>query len=225
MNTQERKKSRVLTTVWPAAALALACVWLAGCHTTAYQQGDRVAGSSRTAAQEVQTQSQTLEATLATLSDLVDKPNADLKPQFQSFSSALDRLTTAAGQGRVVGSHLVRSNTAYLAAWNKQLTTITNADVRSRSEARKTEVSNQFNAAHNQYTQAQAALWSQVEYLQDIRRALSTDLTAGGLEAVKPLVRTASDNASNVQTALTQARTNLTALSTAMSSAGGPSGK
>ena len=225
MKTYEQSESRALTQVWPAVALALAGVWLAGCHTTVYQQGDRAAGSSRAAATELQTQSQALEGTTATLSNLVYKPAPDLKPQFQSFSAALDGLAAAARRGGVTGSHLERSNALYFAAWDKQLTTITNADVRSRSEARKTEVSNQFNAAHNQYTQAQAALWSQVEYLQDIRRALSTDLTAGGLEAVKPLVRTASDNSNNVQTALTQARTNLTALSTAMSSAGGPSGK
>ena len=162
---------------------------------------------------------------MTALNDLVDKPATDLKPQFQSFSTALDQLVAATRQGGAAGSRLERSNTVYLAAWSKQLTTITNADVRSRSEARKAEVNKQYDATHNQYAQAQGSLWSLVEYLQDIRKALSTDLTAGGLEAAKPLVRTARTDAGKVQTALTQARTNLMALGAAMSSTGGPSGK
>ena len=224
MNTHEPKQSPASTHVLLAAALALAVVCLAGCHTTVYQQGDRAAGSSRTAAAEVQTQSQAIEATITALSNLVYQPAADLRPQFQSFSTALDRLVAAAKHGGVTGSHLVRSNSAYFDAWNAQLTTITNADVRSRNEARRGDVINQFNAALKQYTEAQGALGSLVDYLQDIRRALSTDLTAGGVEAVKPLVSTGSANASKVQSGLTQSRANLSALSTAMSSAGGPGG-
>lgn len=125
----------------------------------------------------------------------------------------------------MTGNHLVRSNAAYIAAWNKQLGTITNADVRSRSEARKAEVTNQFNATNAHYAQAQSALRSLVNYLQDIRKALSTDLTLSSVEAVKSIVSNARTNASNVQAALAQAGTELTALSASMSSASGPSGK
>ena len=174
---------------------------------------------------EIQTQSQTVAAAMTTLSNLVDKPAADLKPQFQCFSAALDSLVVAAKQGGVTGSRLEHSNTVFLAAWNKQLTTITNADVRSRSDARKAEVTNQFNAANAHYAQAQSALWSLVDYLQDIRRALSADLTPGGIEAVKNIASNAKTNASNVQAALAQSGTELTALSTSMSSARGPSEK
>lgn len=113
MKTYEQSESRALTQVWPAVALALAGVWLAGCHTTVYQQGDRAAASSRAAATELQTQSQALEGTTATLSNLVYKPAPDLKPQFQSFSAALDGLAAAARRGGVTGSQLERSNALY----------------------------------------------------------------------------------------------------------------
>ena len=224
MNTHERRESRVLTPVLPVSALVLAAVWLAGCSTTVYHQGDKAAGSSRTAALKVQTESQALAGTMATLNNLVDKPAADLKPQFQCFSAGLDSLVAAAKRGTVTGNELVRSNAAYFAAWHQQLATITNADVRSRSEARKVEVCNQFNTANHLYAQAQDDLRSLVDYLQDIRRALSADLTASGVEAVKPLVTTANTNAGKVQTALSQAGTELAALSTRMSSAGGETG-
>jgi len=67
-------------------------------------------------------------------------------------------------------------------------------------------------------------LWSLVDYLQDIRKALSADLTVGGVDAMKPLVSNANTNANSVQTALAQAKTDLNSLSTQMSSAGGLGG-
>jgi hypothetical protein len=137
----------------------------------------------------------------------------------------LDGLTTALKQGGVRGDQLVRSNAVFLASWSKDLTTITNADVRSSSEARRTEVSKQIDAATAHYKQAQDALRSVVNYLQDIRRALSTDLTRNGVEAVKPLVSNANATTSKVQEALTQANTDLTALSAQMSSATGATAK
>jgi len=225
MNTQKQMRSGAWGQVRITAALALAGAWLAGCSTTAYKQGDRAADSAQAAAMQAQTETQALAGTMATLNNLVDKPAADLKLQFQSFNSALETLATAAKRSGVAGDHLMRSNTAFLTAWEKQLTTITNADVRSRSEARRTEVIKQFDAANNRYVEAQDALRSLVDYLQDIRRALSTDLTANGIEAVKSLVSNANTTTSKVQTALAQANTDLTALSTQMSSARGPTAK
>lgn len=207
------------------AALALAGAWLGGCSTTVYKQGDRAADSAQAAAMQAQTESQALAGTLATLSNLVDKPAPDLRLPFQSFSAALDGLAAALKQGGTRGEQLVRSNALFLASWSKDLTAITNADVRSSSEARRTEVSKQIDAATAHYKQAQDALRSLVDYLQDIRRALSTDLTQNGVGAVKPLVSNASTTASKVQDALTQANTDLTALSAQMSSARGPTPK
>lgn len=225
MNTQKQNRSGVWVQVQRAAALALAGAWLVGCSTTAYKQGDKAAESARVAAMQAQTESQALEGTMATLNNLVDKPAADLKPEFKSFSSALEALVAAAKRSKVKGDQLVRHDTAFLTAWEKQLTTITNTDVRDRSEARRTEVVKQFDAANNRYVEAQDALRSLMDYLQDIRRALSTDLTANGIEAVKPLVNNANTTTSKVQAALAQANTELTALSTQMSSARGLAAK
>jgi hypothetical protein len=205
--------------------LALAGSWLTGCSTTVYKQGDRAAGSAQVAAFQAQTERQALAGTLATLTNLAGKPAADLKPQFESFNAALDGLAEAAKQGGVTGERLVRSNAVFLAAWAKDLTTITNADVRSRSETRRTEVSKQIDVATSHYKQAQDALWSLIHYLQDVRRALSTDLTAQGVEALKPSANNANATASKVQDALSQANTSLTALSAQMSSARGTAPK
>ena len=204
--------------VLAAAALALAGVWLAGCKTTVYKPGDRAADTAQAAAIAIQTEGQSLTGTTSTLNDLVDNPSADLKPQFRNFNAALDSLVAARKRGEAARDHLARSSAAFFADWDKQLTTMTNIDVRTRSEARKADVSRQLDAANNRCIQAQESLRSSVGYLQDIRRALSTDLTRNGVEAVKSLVRNANTTVSTVQADLTQASTELKALSAQMSS-------
>jgi hypothetical protein len=221
MNTHEQTRSRVGMEGLAAGALALGMIWLAGCSTTGYKQGDRAAESAQTAALAVQTESQTLASTVTALNALVEKPAADLKPQFNNFNSALDQLVTAAKHAEAARKRLVSNYTAYFSAWTKQLTTITNADVRSESQSRKTEVSNKFDAANKSYQQSQTALRSLVDYLQDIRKALSVDLTASGLESAKPLVSNANTTAGKVKPDLEQAGTDLRALSAQMSSARG----
>ncbi len=57
-----------------------------------------------------------------------------------------------------------------------------------------------------------------MDYLQDIRRALRSDLTPGGLAAVKNVVTKADENAGKVQTALGRLATDLNASGTRMSS-------
>ncbi len=222
MNTKKQMSWAACGRIVATAATGLAVAWLVGCNTTVYKQGDRTADAAWAAAMQVQTECQALAAVQATLNGLVDKPAADLRPQFMSFSSSLDVLVSAAKRAEVSGEHLVRSNANFVAAWDKQLTTITNAEVRSTSEARKTEVSKQFDAAHKHFLEAQDALRPLVSYLQDIRKALSADLTPGGVAAVKELAGNANTTTGKVQTDLAQAMADLKALSAAMSSTRAP---
>ncbi len=224
MNMKIQNQIRSILGVRAGAVVAIACagVWLAGCTTTAYKQGDRAADAARTTAMQVQTERQALEAAQATLNNLIDKPAADLKPQLLSFSTALETLAAAAKKAEIRGDQLMRGNAAFMAAWEKQLTTITDAKVRSRSEERKSGVSNRFDAAHNRFLKSQDTLRPLISYLEDLRKALSADLTPGGVEAVKGLATNANSTATKVQSDLADAITQLNALSASMSSAQAP---
>ncbi len=90
--------------------------------------------------------------------------------------------------------------------------------VRDQSVSRKTQVSNELNTIYERYRQNQAVVEPLIAYLRDIRTALSIDLTAGGIAAVKPLADNAEQNARKVQTALAQLSDELTASGVRMSS-------
>jgi hypothetical protein len=106
----------------------------------------------------------------------------------------------------------------YLQAWDRQLQAIDYQHIRDLSEARRSEVTNRVESINRRYQESQAAVQPLIAYFQDIRKALSTDLTPGGLEALKGVVQNANDNVAKVQTALEALTTELTNSSAGMSS-------
>ena len=61
------------------------------------------------------------------------------------------------------------------------------------------EVAHRFETVSQSYQEAQTVVQPLIDYFEDIRRALNSDLTRGGLAAVKDIVGNADDNAAKVQ--------------------------
>jgi len=186
--------------------LASFAAGLAGCSTTGYERGDAAARSLQNAAAEVQIQSRELRFTMSTLETLVNKPAVDLKPQFDTFSKSLNRLQAAVARNQRAAEAVVAKNAEYLASWDRQITNMNYEVVRTRSVERRGEVTDRFAAVTRRYAEARTVMRPLLAYLTDIRRALSSDLTLAGLEAIKPIVSNAGENAGKVQLALAGSR-------------------
>ena len=198
---------------------------LAGCKTAGYVKSDVTAVNLETNATDVRAQSRALEATLTNLTDLVNRSAGDLRPQFQRYSSSLDQLVAANKRASTAAARLSKKSAAYFAAWDKQLPTINDEALRKQSEARRVEVKTQYEATSRNYQEAQKSMVPVIEYLLDIRKVLSADLTPSGLQATKPALNNASERAAKVQTELAQTATELDALGSRMSSSVSPAGK
>jgi hypothetical protein len=216
MKAQPKPES-ISTWIISFAGLAVASA-LMGCASTGYDRSDAAAHSFQSTASEIQSESLALDTTLAALKDLVNKPAADLKVQFHVYETSLDRLIAASNRAESSGRVMRARNEAYLQAWDKQLAEMNYEHIRKSSEARKVEVCNQFEAVDKRYEEMHSALVPLTAYLEDIRKALSADLTREGLDAVKPIVAKADENAARVQTALGKLATDLTISGTRLSS-------
>ena len=218
---------------WPGSlVVAIASLLLAGCASSGYKKSDVAAQSLRTAASEVQAENSALDLTMATLHDLVNttgagaqpgdkrfnKPSVDLKPGFERFSKALERLQAAAARNDQAAAKIAQKHAAYLANWNKELAEMKYEAVKTQSQARKNEVSQRFESVNRRYAEARAAMQPLIEYLVDVRKALSNDLTTGGLESVKPIVQNAEENTTKVRAALARLTNELNASSTQLAS-------
>ncbi len=218
MNVNHQTQSHRWIQFLPAGLLAVALVGFAGCQTTGYQKSDAAALNSQVAATHMQAEGEALAATLTSLNDLIHQPATDAKPQFVQFSAALDRLHGTAKQAAKSLDHIGRKRAAYFKVWDKEIAALENEEIRQRSQARRAEVNNQFDATRQQCDEAQNGLLPLIAYLQDLRKALSTDLTRNGLIAAQPSLVNANERARQVQTDLTEANAALDALSARTSS-------
>jgi hypothetical protein len=202
MKTAKNSKKSVSSLILNLICILGTAIGITGCQTHGYQKGDAASASLRTAASEVQAESRALDLTMATLRELVNKSTGDLKLQYERYSKALARLEASAARTDRMAGTVAQKNAAYFEAWNRQLGTMEYPAIRTVSETRKAEVSDRFQAVTRRYNEARAAMQPLISYLNDIRKALATDLTPGGLAAVKPIVNNAETNTVKVQNAL-----------------------
>ena len=217
MNSNYREWTGVMR-AGQVVILAASLAWVAGCSTAGYKKSDAAALSMQTASAEVEAESGAAEIAVNSLKTLVNEPGADLRPPFRHFSTAVDRLATAADRTRITGERMAKRSAAYFESWDKHLQQIEFVHVRDVSATRMTEVTNQFAVLHQRYRESQEAVQPLITYLRDIRTALSTDLTSAGLVSVKDLAENAATNANKVRSTLAALTTELGSSSARLSS-------
>src|SRR5215472_13959101 len=67
-------------------------LYLSGCASPSYKQADSASTSLQKAAVAINTENRAIDATMNALDDMVNKPAADLRPQFARFNSSLNWL-------------------------------------------------------------------------------------------------------------------------------------
>jgi ABC-type transporter Mla subunit MlaD len=204
------------------AAFVLAAALFAGCATTGYDKAGGTSSSMEKAAQTISKSSTQVDQVMTALSDLVSNPGADLKPQFQKFSSAMSGLESTVKDlnGRV--ADVQKQGADYFKNWDAELAKIQNEGIRNSSAARKKAVAGQFDAVQTNYNQVKKDLDPFVSDLKDIRTALGTDLTAGGVASVKGIVSNADKRAIPVHKSLDALAKSFNDLGVSLSAAAPP---
>jgi chromosome segregation ATPase len=196
------------------AALLLA----AGCTSSGYDTGNQTAQNIQTAANRIAALPGQIDKTVASLDELVKKPQADLRPQFKQFTANLNEVESAAKDIAAKRRSMGEKSKEFFAKWDAQLAQITNEDIKARSEARKKEVSDRMEAIKRSYTEAETAFRPFMSELKDVQKYLSVDLTPGGTAAIKNTVTKADEDAAKLNTTITQLAEQFKALGLAMSS-------
>jgi chromosome segregation ATPase len=197
--------------------LAALLAAVAGCQTSNYETGNATAGVLKTSAGKLETSKARVDSTLAALNDLVDKP-ANLPAQYAKYSDAVAGLQSSAKDVAAEIADMRAKSTAYFQGWDQQAAQIQNADIKTRSMARKKEVLDRFTKVKLSYTQVSDSYHPFMSDLQDIQTALGTDLTTGGIAAIKGAAEKANEDAIPLKKAGDDLSEDLKDLSAAMSS-------
>jgi hypothetical protein len=173
------------------ALIAFAAL-LGACASSGYKQADKMAVSLQEAAQGIDETLAPFDAALIALSDLVNNPGTDMAPQFQSYSAAVNRLDAQAQVASGQAEAMRLEGLAYFQKWNEERAEIQDGPLRIRSFDRKIAVGTQFEDVWSSYAESKSEFDPFMSDLKDIRTALGTDLTHGGLDSIRSLANKAN---------------------------------
>lgn len=175
-----------------------------GCASVGYEQADATSSSLQAAAQSIDDTLLPLSAVLVALDDLVTAPGEDLTTQFEIYSSAVSQLEESVKSVNMHASQMQTQGDAYFQNWEAELANIQSNDIQSRSRDRKQAMAKQFREVSDGYARTRDELTPFVSDLIDIRTALGTDLTEGGLNSLNGLLKTANREAASLRKSMIQ---------------------
>jgi hypothetical protein len=209
-----KRSFQCITTGLATCAIALLAT---GCASSGYNKGEKTAQNIQTAANRIAALPALVDKTLASLDAMVNKPAADLRPQFKQFNADLAEVESAAKEVGAARRSMGEKGKEFFAAWDAQLAQINNEDIKARSEARKKEVSDRMEAIKRSYTEAEMAFRPFFNNLKDVQKYLSVDLTTGGVAAIKDTVAKANQDAVKLKASAVKLADDFKALGVAMS--------
>jgi hypothetical protein len=110
---------------------------------------------------------------------------------------------------------------AYFAKWDKESARMQNEDIRHRSQERKQEVAANFARISQQYDETKTLFQPFMSDLRDVQNYLNTDLTAGGLAAIKDVAAKSASDAIPLKESMGRLSEAFKSLSLSMSTSSG----
>ena len=161
-----------------------AFVLAAGCASSG-GKGQATSDSIQRTADAAAKVNTTLDVVVNALNDLTANPQPDLRPQFKAYKSAVSDLDSVASKVRSAATAMDGKAEQLMAEWDKQLALVNNEDIKARSADRKNEVNERLNDIKTSFAEAKERFTPVQSDLKDILIYLETDLTPGGVAAIK----------------------------------------
>ncbi|MGC3960317.1 MAG: DUF2959 family protein [Verrucomicrobiota bacterium] len=187
-----------------------------GCAKRGYHTGERTATNLQAMATKVEMAGRQMDIAVTELDSLVNSPQPDLRPQFDRFSAAVGQLSTLATNLAKAGTELQSRSRLHAESWDKELVAIQNEEIRASAKARKQEVASRFENVRAACQSVQTAIGPVQSDLLDVQRYLNSDLTMGGLSAIKDTATRVGRNAGPARESVTKLVTELRGLGVAM---------
>jgi len=207
------------TTLMPIVLIVLSLA-SAGCSSGG-EKGMKTSQSITSTANHLEDGRMQIDKVTASLNKLSSaQAGQDLRPLFKDYSSNVDKLDSIAKQVRKQAEEMRAKGQAYFKDWDAEQAKINNEDIKARSAQRRAEVEQSFARVNADFQTLKDAYQPLMSDLQDIRTALNTDLTPGGVASIKPIANRVANEAIAVKNAIGPVETEFKALGVKMSSSG-----
>lgn len=196
---------------------------VSACSATGSDKGAATGKTVEQAAGEVGLGIGHLDATLAALEVLVEKPAPDLAPQFKTFTKSLAQLESSAEDVAALAAKIDSKSQDYFAQWDQQLAAVQNEDIRARSSERREAISASFKKIQNEYGEVREEFKPLLSDLRDVRTVLAADLTLDGLKSIEDTAEDVMKESRSVKESLQELEKRFRDLGVKLSRSGPPS--
>ena len=183
--------------------LMISLVTLLASATQATQQ--QLATSIREARTEATRTSEQLKATLDALNALAKQTQGDLRPAYNAFAAEIPKTEAAATWTRTRVTWMASDGRQYFKSWQATIDGIANESLRKKAQKRLNNVRGDYDKVEVALQKAGDKFRPFLSDLSDIKRTLATDITPGGVKAIRSTVTSANWNHKFVNTAINSA--------------------
>ncbi len=186
--------------------------------SSAQARQGQLASSIRDVYNETLQTSEQLKATLGALNALVKQTKGDLRPAYDLYCSQVTKTQAAAASTASRVRWMNGDGQQYFKDWQNTITSIANESLRKKSQKRLEKVRSSFDKVGVQLKDASEKFKPFLSNLSDIQKALATDVTAGGVKAIRSVVNDANSNHDPVDEAIQSALKELSKMEKELSS-------
>lgn len=200
-------KNRILLTIGLVTVLASA--------TQANQQ--QLATSIRETHVETSRTAAQLKATLAAITAMTKQTKGDLRPAYNAYCAEVTKTEAAAAWTRTRVTWMAGDGRKYFQDWQATIDGISNPSLKKKAQKRLDGVKASYEKVEASLKEAGEKFKPFISDLSDITKALATDVTAGGVKAIKGTVNSANYNHQFVDKAVKAALKEMGKMETALS--------
>jgi hypothetical protein len=179
---------------------------------------EQLAQSIRDAHLETTRTSEQLKTTLGAINGLTKQKSGDLRPAYNAYCAEVAKTEAAAGWTRTRIQWMAGDGRKYFQDWQSTINSISNDSLRKKSQKRMDAVRKDYDKVEASLVQAGEKFRPFLSDLSDIQKALATDVTAGGVKAIKSTVNSANWNLKSVDKAIKAALKDMNKMQKALSS-------
>lgn len=168
-----------------------------GCSTTASLPPSIAVGLEGLRSEAVSLRGQ-IEKTVGALNELMSKPQADLSPQFQSYThelGILENKVEAARQQRAATDAIVKDQ---FMAWDENLKQLQNEETRASAAERRVATDATYSGIKQKIADLKKEWTPFSTDLKDIRQYLQSDLSKEGLRTMEPTAQRVFDHKDSI---------------------------
>lgn len=185
---------------WAALSVAAAQLITATAASAAgYKMADKVGASIAEFRDEIVTIKKEVDTTMAALDKIVTTAATDPRKAFKDFDKAVPQIDDAAKKAKKRGEDIKARGQAYFQAWEKELASVNNAEIRQLAEQRKAKLQETFGGIRTSMEPVRDQFNTWLADLKDLQKYLSNDLTIGGIDAAKELIAKTKTEGQGVQ--------------------------